>query len=335
MSADSQPNRQAFQENRRIMPSTMSPALVSIVVSFRNEEKNIPLLVARVTKVFEPLPEDFEIIFVNDVSSDRSLAVLQELHARDSRVKVVNMSRRFGVSECALAGMEHARGAAVIYLDCDLQDPPELIPTLLAQWHAGSKVVHTVRERRLGESALKLFVTRMGYRAIQLGSNIKLPMDCGDYKLLDRVVVDRLLTLRENDPYLRGLVIWIGYQQTFVSYIRDARHEGKSHFPVFSRNPWQALLGGITSFSFTPIYLIGVLSVTVLGASLLLTVVAALGMMFTDTPGYTMALFIGLGLMLWATLLLAIGTVGIYVVRTYKDVRGRPRYIVDNTVGFD
>jgi len=308
--------------------------LISVIVSFRNEEDNIPHLVRRLTAVFDKEPERLEIIFVNDDSSDRSLEVLRNLNAADNRIKIVNMARRFGVSECVLAGMETARGDAVIYLDCDLQDPPELIPELLREWRNGAQVVHTLRERRLGENPIKMFITRMAYQAIQLGSNIKLPVDCGDYKLLDRVVMERLITLTEHDPYLRGLVIWIGYKQTFVSYIREARYSGTTHFPLFSRNPWRALLGGITSFSNMPIYVFGMVGVAGALLSLGLLLGSLLGYVFTNLAGFGTAFLIGLGLLLWSILVLAISTVGLYVVRIYKDVRGRPRYIIKDTEGF-
>lgn len=308
--------------------------LISVIVSFRNEEDNIPHLVRRLTAVFDKEPERLEIIFVNDDSSDRSLEVLRNLNAADNRIKIVNMARRFGVSECVLAGMETARGDAVIYLDCDLQDPPELIPKMLHEWRNGSQVVHTLREQRLGESPTKMFLTRMAYRAIQLGSNIKLPVDCGDFKLLDRLVVERLITLPENDPYLRGLVIWIGYKQTFVPYIREARHSGTTHFPLFSRNPWRTVIGGITSFSNMPIYVFGMVGVAGALLSLGLLLGSLLGYVFTNMAGFGTAFLIGLGLLLWSILVLAISTVGLYVVRIYKDVRGRPRYIIKDTEGF-
>ena len=309
--------------------------LISVVVSFRNEQDNIPQLVKRLSAVFAPVPERLEIIFVNDDSTDRSLEVLRELNASDSRVKVVNMARRFGVSECVLAGMEMACGDAVIYMDCDLQDPPELIPELLREWRDGSKVVHTLRKQRLGENPIKMFLTRMAYRAIQLGSNIKLPVDCGDFKLLDRIVVDRLLSLPENDPYLRGLAIWIGYKQTFVPYIREARHSGKTHFPLFSRNPWRTVIGGITSFSNMPVYVLGIVGIVASLLSCGLLLGSLLGYIFTNLPGFGISLLISLGLLLWSTLLLGIGTIGLYVVRIYKDVRGRPRYIINDTEGFE
>ena len=295
--------------------------LVSVVLSFRNEAENIPTLVARLAAMFAGQPVDYELIFVNDASTDRSLDLLLGERQRNPRVKVLNMSRRFGVAEGVLAGMEVARGDAVGYMDADLQDPPEVIPELISRWQSGSDVVHTVRTRRHGESPLKMFATRMAYRIIQLGSAIELPVDAGDFKLLSRKVVDHLLRLREADPYLRGLVVWLGYPQVFVPYERDARNAGRTHFPFFSRNPWKTFALGLTSFSFMPVYVCLMLA----GAGVILAAVLA----------FTSGAMAGLLVFLWAVLMAAVAVVGVYVIRIYKDVRGRPPFIVASRVGFE
>jgi dolichol-phosphate mannosyltransferase len=295
--------------------------LVSVVLSFRNEAGNIPVLIARLNAMFVAEAIDYELVFVNDASTDGSLDILLRERERNPRVKVLNMSRRFGVAEGVLAGMAAARGDAVIYMDADLQDPPEVIPQMIARWRGGADVVHTVRTRRHGESAFKMFATRVAYRIIQYGSAIELPVDAGDFKLLTRKAVDRLLEVREADPYLRGLVVWLGYTQVFVPYERDARHAGRTHFPFFSRNPWKTFALGLTSFSFMPIYICLILAV---GG---LLVAAALAL----TAARTAALIV----FLWAVLMGAVGTVGVYIIRIYKDVRGRPPFIVASRVGFE
>jgi dolichol-phosphate mannosyltransferase len=278
------------------------------------------VLVARLAAVFAAQAVDYELIFVNDASTDRSLEVLVAERQRNPRVRVLNLSRRFGVAEGVLAGMSAAAGDAVVYMDADLQDPPEVIPELVARWRAGADVVHTVRTRRHGESPAKMFATRMAYRVIQSGSSIELPVDAGDFKLLSRKAVDHLLELRETDPYLRGLVVWLGYTQVFVPYERDARHAGRTHFPFFSRNPWKTFALGLTSFSFMPIYALLALA----GGGAL----AALVLLFA-------APMVGLLVFLWAMLMAAVAVVGIYVIRIYKDVRGRPPFIVESRIGFD
>jgi polyisoprenyl-phosphate glycosyltransferase len=302
--------------------------LVSVVFSFRNEAETIPTLIARVDAALAAETIDYELIFVNDASTDASLAILKAERDRNPRVKVVNMSRRFGVAECLLAGLSYATGDAVIYMDTDLQDPPETIPAMLARWRAGADVVHTVRTRRRGENPLKMFSTRLAYRLIRFASAIDLVVDAGDFKLLSRGAVDHLLRLRETDPYTRGLVAWLGFNQVFISYERDPRHAGKTHFPFLSRGPWKAFLLGLTSFSFTPIYAVAVLAVVGVLAATALSVAALNG-----SASATTALAVAVGVMLWALTVASTAIVGLYVIRIYKDVRGRPPFIVQSTIG--
>jgi dolichol-phosphate mannosyltransferase len=295
--------------------------LISVVLSFRNEADNIPILVSRLDKMFATQPVQYELIFVNDDSTDQSLAILLNEREKNSRVKVVDMSRRFGVAEGVLAGMTASRGDAVIYMDSDLQDPPEVIPAMLERWRQGAEVVHTVRTERRGESPLKMWATRVAYRVIQSGSAIELPIDAGDFKLLSRAAINQLLQVRESDPYLRGLVVWLGFTQVFVPYQRDARHAGRTHFPFFSKNPWKTFVIGMTSFSFLPIYCCFALAAIGLGWSFFLLILSG--------PFFAALTFF------WATTLAAIGGLGIYLIRIYKDVRGRPQFIVKSTIGID
>jgi len=307
--------------------------LISVIFSFRNEEQVLNSLIDRVVSAFEHEPEECELVFVNDNSTDSSLDILMRRNAQDSRVKIVNMSNRFGVSECVLAGMSYASGDAVIYMDTDLQDPPEVIPELLKEWRAGAQVVHTQRIRRLGESPLKMKLTRLAYKLITLGSNTKFPIDAGDFKLLARPVVDQLVQMKETDPYLRGLIVWIGFKQTIVQYERQARVAGKAHFPWFSKNPWVTVVSGLTSFSFVPIFCVAAAA----AIGMLLTVGMLIGGLFfhpsSDVAklGYwlaTMAIF------LFSITQLSISAIGIYILRAYKDVRQRPAFVVKDTIGF-
>jgi polyisoprenyl-phosphate glycosyltransferase len=296
-----------------------SRPLISVVLSFRNEADNIPMLVERLETMFSGENVDYEIVFVNDASTDASLALLLGQRERNPRVKIVNMSRRFGVAEGVVAGMANSRGDAIVYMDADLQDPPEVIPRLIDRWRQGADIVHTVRTRRRGENALKMAATRLAYRIIQFGSSIELPVDAGDFKLLSRPAVDHLLRLRESDPYLRGLVVWLGFNQVCIPYERDSRHAGATHFPFFSRNPWKTFTTGLTSFSFMPIY--GCFAVALLG------IAAAL---FLALAGFSMMAALTF---FWATTIAAIAIVGIYLIRVYKDVRGRPPYIIESIIG--
>jgi glycosyltransferase involved in cell wall biosynthesis len=293
--------------------------LISVVFSFRNEADNIPTLLSRLDKMFSGEQAEYEAIFVNDASTDASFTVLMAERRRNPRVTIVNMSRRFGVAEGVMAGMATARGDAVVYMDADLQDPPEVIPVLIDRWRQGADVVHTVRTRRHGENALKMAATRLAYRLIQFGSSIELPVDAGDFKLLSRSAVDHLLRLRESDPYLRGLVVWLGFNQVCIPYERDSRHAGRTHFPFFSRNPWKTFTTGLTSFSFMPIYACVALAASGLAVALMLA--------FAGSTLMAALTFF------WATTVGAIAVVGVYLIRVYKDVRGRPPYIIASIIG--
>ena len=312
----------------------MPTPLISVVLSFRNEAETLPTLIARLEKMFATQPVDYELIFVNDASTDASLSILTGARAYNTRIKILTMSRRFGVAECVRAGMAVARGDAVVYMDTDLQDPPEVVPALLAEWQQGAEVVHTIRTRREGESQMKMRLTALAYRLIRSGSTLDLPVDAGDFKLLSRQAVTHLLALQESDPYLRGLTVWIGFRQVLVPYVRDARHSGTTHFPFFSRNPWKTFLLGLTSFSFMPIYAIAIM--TAIGAALSVTaLLIALLLAAGGTGGAGMTALLAIGLFFWTLTVGAIGVVGLYVIRIYKDVRGRPQYIVSETVGVD
>ena len=313
----------------------MSAPNLSIVLSFRNEAEVIPELIARLQKSLEGAGVSYELIFVNDASTDRSLALLEEHRSRDPRVKILNMSRRFGVAPCVIAGLRHASGDAVVYMDTDLQDPPELIPTLVARWREGADVVYTVRTARQGESPWKMRVTRAAYRAIQMASEIEMPVEAGDFKLLSRRVVDHLLTLDEKDLYVRGLVAWVGFEQVAVPYERQARGAGDSHFPLLrSWGPAASFVAGVTSFSHAPLVVFLMLGL-VGGALSALALVLLLLKSVVATPAGGVAWLVAFGTLLWSTLALGIGVVGLYLARIHREVLGRPRYIVESAIGFD
>ena len=306
--------------------------LISVVLSFRNEAQNLSTLVARLSAMFATQDVDYELLFVNDASTDSSLVALIRERERNPRVKIINLSRRFGVAEGVQAGMAAASGDAIVYMDADLQDPPEVIPQLIERWRRGADIVHTVRTRRHGEHRLKIWLTGLAYRIIHAGSAIELPLDAGDFKLLSRRAVDHLLRLRESDPYLRGLVVWLGFTQVFVPYERDARHAGSTHFPFLSKNPWKTFTLGLTSFSFLPVYACIVAAIVGTVVSLLL-VVLGLALVRRGAPLAGATLLLAIGTFFWATIVGAIGGVGLYMIRIYKDVRGRPAYVVESTIG--
>jgi polyisoprenyl-phosphate glycosyltransferase len=303
--------------------------LVSIVFSFKDEEKNLPELVNRVNKVFEEIKNwSYELIFVNDASTDKSEELLTELQ-KNFPITIINMSRNFGVAPCVIAGFEQTKGDAVVYMDSDLQDPPELIKKLITEYENGSDVVHTVRTKRLGESRTRLIVTNIAYRFINFFSDINLPINAGDFKLISRRALDKILELEEFRPYIRGLSVWVGFKQSIVYYIRDPRRHGASHIPLFGPAPITDVVTGITAYSLKPLYIgviLGFLSILI---SLLLIIhtlhakfnnLSALG-----SAGILIAISFFSGI-----ILLSQGIIGIYLARIFEQVRGRKKYVIKN-----
>lgn len=305
---------------------------LSVIFSFYNEEDVLDELIRRVEAALDPLKIEYEMIFVNDLSTDKSLEILSRWAETDSHVKVLNMSRRFGVAPCLRAGLEYASGDAVVYLDADLQDPPELIPQMYEKYLAGADVVNMTRTERLGESAFKMWVTRMAYKIINLLSDIDLPINTGDFKLLSRRVVCEMVRLREQDPFMRGLTRWVGFKQETIYYRREARAGGKTHFPLLSKGPVNEFRRGILSFSATPLYFALFLGLAVsLSAFLYLGVVLASKLLGYNLPGWTaiMATMLFLG----GTILFTNGIMGLYIAQIYNNVKGRPGYIVESSIG--
>ena len=307
--------------------------LVSIVFSFRNEEKNIKELIKRVDSAFKKVESyKYELIFVNDDSNDNSeqiLESLQELY----KIKIINMSRNFGVGPCVLAGFKHASGDCVIYLDSDLQDPPEIIPKLLIEFENGNDVVHTVREKRLGESSAKLFFTKLAYKTINGLSEINLPIEAGDFKLISKRALQKILSQKEFRPYIRGLSVWVGYKQSFVYYTREARAYGESKFSLFSQGPINEFINGVTSYSLKPLYVGIFLGFFSLLTSIFLIAYALFtkfsGLAVPGTTGILIATSFFSGILLFT-----LGLIGIYIARIFEQTRGREKYIIKEIKDF-
>lgn len=304
---------------------------LSVVFSFRNEESNLEELVSRVSTSILALPNvEYELIFVNDSSTDNSLAMLCELKSRYP-IKIINMSRNFGVTPCVLAGFSNATGDAIIYMDSDLQDPPELIPEMFLKFLEGYDVIHTTRTHREGESALKMWITRRAYDVINFFSDIELPQNTGDFKLLSRRVVAHILSIEDVDPYMRGTSIWVGYKQYFVKYTRKPRFAGETHMPLFGKGPAKEFLRGLTAYSAGPLYLsffAGIVSVLL--AIIFSAVLIAGKFLGYAAPGVTTT---SLLIMLFGgTILITQGVMGLYIARIYNQVKGRPKYIIESII---
>lgn len=315
--------------------NTNNKKILSLVFSFRNEEKVLQELINRVINTLKTIRYDYELIFINDHSTDNSLKILEENRSKNDRVKIINMSRKFGVSACVLAGFSHAIGDAVIYMDSDLQDPPEIIPKLIEKWEQGNDVIHTVRTKRRGENFFRMFLVKIAYKLIDGLSDIKILPNSGNFKLISRRALKAILKLNDHDPFLRGLSLWVGFNQTKIFYERDARFDGTTHFSLLkSTGLYKDFIRGITTFSAIPLYFslwIGFL--VSLGAFIYLIFIIILTIFFgVDNSGWP-SLMVTL-LFLGGSILFAIGIQGIYVGKIHESIKNRPRYLIESKKGF-
>ncbi len=297
--------------------------LLSVVAPVYNEELLIDEFYARVCGALERL--DFELVLVDDGSTDGTAAALERLASTDPRVRVVYLSRNFGHQTALTAGLDHALGDAVVMLDADLQDPPELIPEMLGRWRNGCDVVYAVRQEREGESRFKLATARWFYSLFDKLAQVELQHNSGDFRLLDRRALDALLAMRERNRFLRGMTVWVGYTQAAVPYRRDPRYAGETKY-TFSKM-LRFSLDAISSFSHRPLQLatlLGFLISTL--AFVAIPVVVVLRILGSYLPGFG-ALTIAV-LLLGGIQLIAIGIIGEYVGRIYDEVKGRPLYLV-------
>jgi polyisoprenyl-phosphate glycosyltransferase len=298
-------------------------SLVSVVAPVYNEDATIDEFYARVCAALGTLP--FELVLVDDGSSDGTPMKLETLAANDPRVRVVYLSRNFGHQTALTAGLDHARGDAVVMLDADLQDPPEVITTMLDHWRAGCDVVYAVREHRDGESRFKLATARWFYRLFDKLAQVELQQNSGDFRLLDRRALDALLSMRERNRFLRGMTVWVGYTQAAVPYHRDSRYAGETKYTL--PRMLRFSLDAISSFSHRPLQLatlLGFLISTL--AFIAVPVVAVLRILGSYLPGFSAVTI--LILLLGGIELIAIGIIGEYVGRIYDEVKGRPLYLV-------
>lgn len=311
-----------------------SAQTLSVVVPVYFEEAVLEAFYERLCAALAPLAPEFqlELVFVNDGSTDRSLEILRSLHARDPRVKVLHFSRNFGHQIAVTAGLDHAGGDVVVVIDADLQDPPEVIPQMLAKWREGYRVVYGVRAERRGESTFKRATAKLFYRLLGRLSDVRLPLDAGDFRLLDRAVVDALRRMPEESRYLRGMVSWVGYRQCGIPYVRDARYAGKTKYTLGKM--LRFAFNGITSFSEKPLVLAGWMGVfaTLIGFLYLLQVIAG-KLLRPETVVSGWASMIGVVIFFGGIQLLFLGVLGQYVGRIYRETKRRPLYILEDSWG--
>lgn len=307
---------------------------LSVVIPAFNEEGNVERVYARLLEVLGRLNLEWELVFSVDPSTDRTEELILALRARDHRVKMLRFSRRFGQPMATLAGMEAANGDAVVVIDCDLQDPPELIADLVARWREGYDVVYAQRRTRAGETLPKRIVAALGYRLIARVADVEIPPNTGDYRLMSRRVVENVVALKETHGFLRGLVGLVGFRQTSVAYDRDPRMVGSSKYNRFLGSLVIGL-NGVVGFSRYPLQLISLSGVALSGVAFLVAVVYLIlklvGVAFpvgNPTVVIVVAFFSGVQL-------LSLGVIGEYIGRIYDESKQRPKYILESSYGWD
>ncbi len=312
--------------------------LISIISTFFNEEENINIFYEKIKDILITNKVDYEFIFVNDSSTDKSEELVKQICAKDQKVKLLNTSRKFGMQECFFAGLEHMSGDAAIIMDTDLQDPPEIISEMINLYKNGYEVVHTRRTKREGENYFKMLMTKYAYKIINIFSEIKLTENSGIFKLFTKKVAKIILDTNDYDPYLRGMFNWVGFKQTTLDYKRQARSKGETKFKLLdiitfkTLNPWKEVVRGITSFSLVPLYLPLIAGFIMSIISFFLILYFFIQRIIGDeiTSGWT-SLFLAI-LFIGGLILIILGTIGIYIGKMFEILRGRPKYIIKDTI---
>ena len=309
--------------------------LISVILPCCNEAAVLPEMHRRLAQLGDRLRDvRFEFIFVDDASTDETAFLLHELCAADDRVRGLRLSRNFGQQIATSAGLEHARGDAVVIIDADLQDPPELIETMLARWRDGYDVVYATREERAGETRFKLWSARLFYRLMNQLARVPIPPDTGDFRLLDRKVVEALLRMPERDRFLRAMVSWVGFRQIAVLYRREPRFAGETKYPLLRMV--RVAVDAFVSFSFAPLRL-AVWSGFFVLALALVGIIYALVLRFFFDPSHWVrgwaSTFVAI-LFMGGVQLISLGIIGEYVGRIYGEVKQRPLYFVRERFGF-
>lgn len=308
---------------------------ISIVIPMYYEEEVANECYTRIKKVLSSISNyTYEIIFINDGSKDKTLQILEEISSNDKNVKVISFSRNFGHQAAVTAGIKYVTGDVVLIIDADLQDPPELIPEMLKLWEQGNEVIYGKRKSREGESKFKLLTAKMFYKTLNALSDVEIPKDTGDFRLVDRKVIDVVNSMPEHNKFLRGLFSWVGFKQIPFEYERKERFAGKTKYPL--KKMLKLASDGIISFSTKPLKLVGGLGIVSIVLSLAILIYSLVSYIFSLnnlTPGWTsimvaITLFSGVQL-------LSIWIIAEYIARIYDETKNRPQYIVDKKINVD
>ncbi|SFR91169.1 glycosyltransferase family 2 protein [Anaeromicropila populeti] len=305
----------------------------SIIIPAYNEEEVLDETYKRLTEVMKSTEEEYELIFINDGSRDNTFKMLQDYCKKDSSIKVVNFSRNFGHQIAVTAGMEYSSGQAVVIIDADLQDPPRVILEMIAKWKEGYDVVYGKRLVRKGETFFKKFTAKCFYRILDHMTTVDIPVDTGDFRLMDRKVVDVMNSLSEKNRYVRGLVSWVGFKQTAVEYMRDGRFAGETKYPL--KKMLKLAADGILSFSYKPLHFAGVVGSMLSFASFIYLIIVVIQKLFTSTTQPGWASLVAVILFFNGVSLILHCITGEYVGRIYEETKNRPLYIVREAINFD
>lgn len=308
---------------------------ISVVIPMYYEEEVAEECYNRVKNVLEKISEyEYEIIFINDGSKDNTMSILEEIAKQNTKVKVISFSRNFGHQCAVTAGLKYVTGDAIVIIDADLQDPPELIPDMLKLWEDGNEVIYGRRKRREGESKFKLLTAKVFYKTLNALSDVDIPKDTGDFRLVDKKVVDIINSLPEHNKFLRGLFSWVGFQQKEFEYERKQRYAGKTKYPL--NKMLKLASDGIMSFSTKPLKIVGGLGVLAIIMSFVILIYSILSFIFkwnNLTSGWTSIMvtmtFLG------GTILISLWMIGEYIARIYDENKGRPQYIIKKKINID
>lgn len=308
---------------------------ISLVVPMYNEEVLVQECYQRVSKILKSIENySYEIIYINDGSTDKTIELLQNIAYEDKNVKIISFSRNFGHQCAVTAGLKHVTGDAIVIIDADLQDPPELIPDMLKLWEEGNEVIYGKRKARYGESKFKLLTAKMFYNTLNLLSDVEIPKDTGDFRLVDRKVVDVVNALPEHNKFLRGLFSWVGFKQKAFEYKRNERIAGKTKYPLSKM--FKLGIDGIIGFSTKPLKLVGGLGSLSVAVSFIILIYSILSYIFkwnNLTPGWT-SLMITITF-LGGVILISLWMIGEYIGRIYDESKDRPQYIIDKKINID
>jgi len=304
----------------------------SIVVPLYNEEEVIAECHKRLSEAMAKCGGEYELIFVNDGSRDGTMGLAREIAGRDNNVRIISFSRNFGHQVAITAGMNEASGKAVVVIDADLQDPPLVILDMIAKWKEGYEVVYGKRVGRKGETAFKRATASVFYRLLNRLTDVDIPVDAGDFRLLDRKVIEALKSLPERNRYVRGLVSWVGFRQTAVEYVREERFAGKTKYPL--RKMLRFATDALTSFSYKPLKLSAIIGGILALCSFAYLIVVLYLRLFTDVTITGWASLAVISLFFNGVVLIMLGIIGEYIGRIYDESKGRPLYIIGEEIGF-